>query len=447
MGLFGSKYPSTEKIEKEEKRLRDLYREVLETSGSAELKEYLALDKIVNTDEFQIEKKRIINLKFNRTKEHEALNAFNKLKKDRKLKKYLLIEGSQELSDYENFKSSDAYSQINDKKERKKSSTLAKFFKFENSKAFLIYKSIKQSPLPKEFQALKERVNSKDFLDFKAFCENKKRWESTPEYDSERKLEALRSNTKIANYVNYNDSDVFDEFKNYEITFEDDFSHSDLNKSKWHTSFFWAEKYGKGNYSQSNQNQGYIGSKNIGVIGSKLTVSTRRDAHSARVWDSKKGFIMKDVDYSSGVISSGTSFSQKGGIFKIKLKTNGKYPIGHKVMLSSEKNDQQITIFKTLGKRKSFVGYSFLKEGKLDASHALIKSYRSNKGYYILSLEWDTNILVWKLNGVKVYSCHAPKELNDLHFTSYSFVDKSKKKTDSGSLVFDWVKAYKKIGD
>ncbi len=447
MGLFGSKYPATEKVEREDERLRKLYQEVLKTSGSEELKEFLKLEELVNTDEFKNEKRRISALVFKRTKEFEELRSFNKLSKNRKLKTYLLVDGSQELSDYDAFSKTERYALINDKKQRKNASDLQKFYKFKKSRRYRVYKELKSSALPKEYDVLKKRVKSEEFKSFKAFCENKKRWETTDWFKTEQRYIQLKSNPLIENYVNYYDSDLFDEFKKYEITFEDDFSTEKLDDQKWKTSFLWAENFANGNYSQADQNQGYIDSKNIALIGSKLTIMTRHDEHTARIWDPEKGFVKKSVDYSSGVISSGKSFNQNRGIFTVKLKTSGKYPIGHTVMLSSSKNDQHITLFKTLGKRKSYVGYSFLDKGKVIAKHALIKSFNSSKGYHILRLEWDENILVWKVNGIKVYSCHVPTVFKDLHFSAYSFVDKTKKKTDSGNLVFDWVRAYKHIGE
>ena len=41
MGLFGNKFPSTEKIEKQDAEYKRLYQEVLATANSEDLKEYL----------------------------------------------------------------------------------------------------------------------------------------------------------------------------------------------------------------------------------------------------------------------------------------------------------------------------------------------------------------------------------------------------------------------
>lgn len=171
MGLFGSKFPDTNKLEKQEKDNKRLYQEVLATSNSSELAEYLDLKDEVSSPEFIKEKARITNIVWKNTFEYSSLKEFKKLSKNKDLKIYFNLVNSNELKAFLDFKSSEQYAELNNKKKRKASSELQRFYRFENSKPYKSYQKISGSTLLKRYEELKTLTESEKFKEKSVFSE------------------------------------------------------------------------------------------------------------------------------------------------------------------------------------------------------------------------------------------------------------------------------------
>lgn len=444
MGLFGSKFPATDKLEKQEAEYKRLYQEVLATANSEDLKEYFELKDEVNSPEFVHEKLRITKLKWKNTKEFRELKEYTKLTKNKDLRAYLNLKGSNELDTFLKFKTSDAYRDIADPKKRKAAPELKQYHKFEQSKGYKSYQKTDGSGMLKQYENLKERIESEAFKSHKAFCEDKHRWNNTEGAQKEKRLKELEGDTNIQNYIKYHNSDVFDLFKNYEVTFDEDFAPEKLDTQKWDTEFFLSAEYGKGNYSKMEYINAFTKGRNIDISRDFMTIDTRAESTNARIWDPEHGFIQKNLNFTSGVLSTGKSFKQNQGLFKVKLKTDSRKPVAHSVQLISKKGNIQIKLIQVSKTGKPMVGISVYDGHRHTVRTTRVKGLDLNANFHIFSFEWQNEMLIWKINDKEVFRTEIKLPKEDLFLELASMIYKTKKSPAPGRLIVDWVKVYKK---
>ncbi|MFB6318944.1 family 16 glycosylhydrolase [Saccharicrinis sp. FJH54] len=444
MGLFGNKFPSTEKIEKQDAEHKRLYQEVLATANSEDLKEYLELKDEITSPEFVNEKNRITRLKWKSTKEYSRLKEFNKLTKNKDLKAYFELKDSSELNAYLEFRKTDSYRDINDKKKRKELADLDRFFRFENSKKYKSYRKIEGSTVLNQYIKLKEEVESDKFKAYKSFCEDAHRWNHTEQAKKEQRFHNLDQDINIKNYVRFHNSNMFDLYKFYDITFAEDFAPEKLDMHKWQTAFQLGSDFGQGNYSLSNHLQAYSNGRNIEISRDYMTIDTRAENTTGRIWDKDHGFIQKEMKYTSGVISTGKSFKQNQGIFKVKLKTDSHAPVAHSVQLVSAKGNIQIKLLQISQKGKPMVGVSTYDGKRHTIRTSRIKGLNPNSDFHIFSVEWQNEMLIWKVNDKEVFRTEIRLPGEEMALELASMIYKTKKHPAPGKLIVDWIKVYKK---
>ena len=98
---LAGKIKSTATIEKKRAELEADFLEYQETESSEELKAFLELEAIVNSDAFKNAKKETEGLSFKGSKEENLLKEYARLKKSAVIRKYFQIEGSSDLKRYE----------------------------------------------------------------------------------------------------------------------------------------------------------------------------------------------------------------------------------------------------------------------------------------------------------------------------------------------------------
>ncbi len=435
------KFPSTEAIEQEEKQKVKLYQEFVEIQNSDVLKEYLELHEELNTDSFKSEKQKIRKIKYKKTEDFVKEKEFSKLQKNKALKGYLEIENSAELKKYIAFKASDAYKQMKDAQKRKENPELEKMYQFEQSNAYTIYKDVEGSPALKHYTELKTYLSSKEHKDYKAYCNNPDRYETTDLFKKEQRYTELSKNETLVNFLKYENTNYFDEQKNWELTFDDEFRGKSLEQDKWLKSYFWAKDLGDNLYSSGDELQAYDGVKNI-KINNGLNIQTRQEKGKGKFWDSKKGFIIKETPYTSAIVSCANSFKQKEGKVKIKVKLHGSTGVQHSAWLSSPKNDQSLVLFKSSDKHVMLGSLAKTKTG-INKSVDFAKKVSLYNNYYIISLEWNPKSIVWKVNDVEVKSTPNNLANHPMHLIINSVITDAKKAGD-GEMIIDWVRSYSK---
>ncbi len=434
------KFPSTEILEQEEKQKVKLYQEFVETQNSELLKEYLQLHDELSSPTFKVEKEKITKLTYKRTDNFVKEKEFAKLQKNKALKRYFETAGSSELKEFTAFKDSEGYSDIHDAKKRKEDAKLAAHYRFENSKMYRNFKEVNNSPMLKRYTDLKEFLASEEHKDFKTYCNDSKRYEKSDYYKKEKRFEELASSDAIKNYLAYKDGDYFEEQKNWELVYEEEFTGNALEAAKWVKSYYWARKLGDNLYSSENEFQAFDG-KNI-ELNKQLRLHTKKEAGKGKFWDSSKGFIVKDTDYTSAILSSSVGFEQKEGKLKLKVKLEGNASVNHQAWLSTEKNDRSMVLFKS--QDKNVLMGTLTKNGTgVKQSIAPAKKLSLYSDYYIISVEWNEKNISWKVNNVEIKTDTNNMGTSPKHLILNSTVADPKKAGNSKMMV-DWIRSYSK---
>ncbi|OIP81061.1 MAG: hypothetical protein AUK44_10765 [Porphyromonadaceae bacterium CG2_30_38_12] len=430
--LFGKITP-TSVLEKQDEEVVSAMKRYEEVSKSKELAEYNLLFKEVKSAAFIENKKTLQSRKYKDTEEYKVLKRYHKLHHSHGIKMYFEMLQSAQLEKFLTFKATPDYIQLGDKKAVKESQKLQEFKAFERSKNYKIYCRFHNSFILKEYDELKKQVGSDTFKTQNSFWENANRWQTVPEYKKEQRFYELDKNPDIQFYINEK-PERFEAYKKLQITFEERFDWNTLNKSAWDFGFHYKNPKTIRNHSFANEKQANNDGKNVTVINGILNISTKKETLTARAWDQTKGFLMKEFEYSSDVLNTATEFRQQGGTFMAKIRCSGN--VHHAFWLGANGKLPHINIFHFDGHKIS-VGNAY--QNIIDGT--TIRGINPTE-FYIYSLIWSKNELVWMLNNMVVYrtSANIPQEAMYLVFNS--FIPK-KAHGSEGKLEVDWVRVYK----
>ena len=247
------------------------------------------------------------------------------------------------------------------------------------------------------------------------------------------KLKSLRYSQSLAEFKRLHLSSKRSPNRDAYLTFSDDFYQKKTDDSRWNFGFYFSNEKLIRNYAFYNEKQANNGGNNTSVNAGVLQIQTRREALKSLAWHPVKGFAEKQFAYTSDVVQSAKNFRQEGGIFKAKIRCSGN--IHHAFWLSTEKKDPHISIFHFDGSAIK-MGYIHNQQGDT----VTIKGINPTD-YYIYSLEWTKNELIWYINNLVVLRAknNIPKEQMFLVFNSFipDNID-----GEEGLLEIDWVRVY-----
>ncbi len=205
--LFGLIQPQKEKELRHmaDSELVERYREV---ENSPELKEYLELDRIVESEEFVQKKYNWMNTDYRMTPTHETAARYKELLNNRDLQSFLEIEGSKRLKEFLNFKASPDYAKLQDRKAVDESAVLQRMYDFERSDEYKLYELFVNSGLPEEFKALMAKMATPEFKKDYAFWSNPNRWKTTDEYQQEVRYKQLSKRADIQFYLKQDPAEI-----------------------------------------------------------------------------------------------------------------------------------------------------------------------------------------------------------------------------------------------
>lgn len=400
-----------------------------------------------------------------RSLKHDSeIKAYFKFEKSKKLRLYRETVDSHDLRNYselkayvenDDFKKRESF--LKDKKKFEKSEAYKKqlrfkqvvadeevkfILKFEKSALYKNYLDVKDSFDLKRYFELSKKTKSKEFLDRKAYLEDKKRWEKTEEFSKQQEFLKMKARPHFLRYFKYKGTNAFDFLKNWEITFEDDFSAAKLDGEKWTNIGFIANKLLGDNYSMPGDLHVFANGKNI-KTGGKLTISIKKEKKAGKVWKMDAGFIPTEFDYTSDLVSTGKSFWQEDSIFEAKIKFNPFKKVVSSFYLSGENNTPRINMLEMGAKNN--VGISTLNNsGKIVLQGLNISKLKRDKSY-IFSVEKSENSISWKINETEVFAVqnsviNFPLHLNASSIVVYE-VPGSKLPVN---FEIDWVKCYRK---
>jgi len=474
MALFGS-IPATSKIESEEAALIKDHKEFKEYKKSEELQRFEELDKIVNIPEFTQKVKEIKAQKFKNTEEFKKEQELKTLQKSKDIKGYFKVKDSQELASYKEtdksedlktyeklseyvnskefaeqkagkeFKGSDAQKKEQDFNRLK--GALKGYFKFKSSPKLENYKAVKGSDRLTRMEELEKEVKSEEFGKVKEYMALKpqQKYEQSKEHKLEKEYLELRDSEKMKWFQKLQKKNDFDKLKEWKVSFEDDFTGSSMDTGKWMTNYFWGEVLLKDTYALPGDKHFYTKGQNIEVSDSVLKIVTRQENSTGKVWDPMLGFKPQEFNYTSGLISTANSYRQKYGKIRVKAKMSNA-PVRQAIWMVAEKILPHVDIAK-------------LEKGKLNygnfwgniAEKGGVQKKLSKKGggkfsgdFYIYSLEWTPEELVWKINDVPVLKQTQGVPQEPMYLVMSAGVTKEVSGGLPAKMEVDWVKIYKK---
>lgn len=476
--FFGKKFPDTRKYETQQDQLRNEYARFLELGNSSLYQRFLELDTQVHSGDF---KQRVYDLKhkkFKDTPEYQKLKRFKSLTNNKEIKVYMkfyrsgkaqkmeAIQNSEPYKRFEelkgiintpefykeksspDFKKKEAYKQFREYKKLQKDNSIKWFLKTEKSQAYKIYKKLDGSEILSEYYELKALVESPEFKEYKSFMEDRRRFQKSDEAALLKEYAILKKDKDIVWYLRKKEEKPFEELKKWKLTFEDQFSGTSLDQKKWITAYYWGKALMNDSYSLEGEKQ-YYSPANIEVRDSVLRIITRKEEIEGKVWNPQWGFRKQKFKYTSGLISTGQSFRQKYGRFEAKVRFNKAYPFIHAFWMVGEKMVPHIDIFKTMysGGRLLEAGIiSDIERKTVKESTKRINGAQFTKDFFIYSLDWSENEMVWKINGVPVYrqTHNIPQEPMYLTFCT-TLVEEPSESELPAIMEINWIRCYKRV--
>jgi len=455
--------PSTAKIEQAEKALITEFEKLNAFSGSETLKKFNELKELVTSPDFLSKKKEIESLSFKGSEEYAKEKEFLSLQKAKDivlyfktiagstLKKFKELDGSEKISGYESlekmvsslefrekmktkeFKGSDDDKKLQEFTRLKSSSEIQDFFKFRKSKEYANFQNIDGSSKLARYNELKDYVASNEFKEKKAYLLDKKRFEKSDMFKSLEEYNKLSRNEDILWYFKVRDSNKFDILKSRELTFCDEFEGDNLDTKIWLTNYYWGDKLLKDNYTVGKDLQAYTEKENFEVRNSLLKIITKPQKKEGKVW-SADGFMTKEFAYTSGIVNTGKSFRQKYGTFSAKIKL-GNPATKSAFWMLSDKITPHIDVCRTAnGKVVSdyFAAPEKRVKGSIGGKYA--------NDFYIFTLEWTADRLVWKINDTEIFSQTNGVPNEPMYILLSGGLDKPV--NSMTAMEIDWVRVY-----
>lgn len=456
--------PSTEKIEQEEKALVTEFARLKSFSGSEKLAAYNSLDKLVNSSEFIQKKKEIESLQYKASEEYSREKEFLSMQKSKDiilyyrtmagsvLKKFQSLDGSDKIKGYESlekeikslefrekmkakkFKETDDYKRLEEFKRLKGSSEIKEYYKFNKSKEYANFLNIDGSTRLARFNELKEYVATPEFKKQKEYLLDKKRFEKNEMYSQLQEYAKLKKDADIIWYFKTKDSNKFDILKQRELTFSDEFDGDTLDTRKWLTNYYWGDKLLKNRYSVDPDIQAFTERENFELRNSLLKIHLKPQKVTGTSWTADKGFIKKDFSYTSGIISSGNSFRQKYGIFSAKIRL-GDANTKNAFWMLADKITPHLDICRAA---KGKVWFDYFSGNGNNPKKSLGSKY--SRDFYIYTLEWTPDKLVWKINNEVVLTQTSGVPQEPMYVSLAGALDKPI--SGMTSMEIDWIRIY-----
>jgi hypothetical protein len=437
------------------KRFKDM-------DGSSKIKDFEELENFIGSSAFK-EKQKMKPITFKDTDEYRKFDEFKKLKKDPEVKAFLKPKKSQdkteikktktilryeELASFVNsaaflakqkmkpitFRDSDEYKKLLEFKRLKNTLEIKEFYKFKNSKEYSNYLNIDGSAQLKRFEELKEYVATADFKKRKEYLTDKKRFEKSDLYKDQQEYKKLKKNPEILWYYKVKDSSKFDICKSRKLTFCDEFEGNKLDTAKWLTNFYWGEKLLGDRYSVESDLQAYTEKENFEVSNSVLRISTKPKKVTGKVWSAAHGFKTKEFDFTSGIINTGHSFRQKYGIFSAKIKL-GNPAARNTFWMLADKITPHLDICRTTDGK---VWFDYVSPKGTISKSSLGSKYSGD--YFIYTLEWTPDKLVWKINNTEVYVQTSEVPQEPMYVLLAGGLNKPV--NSPAAMEIDWVRVY-----
>ncbi|PID90030.1 MAG: hypothetical protein CSA97_05005 [Bacteroidetes bacterium] len=222
------------------------------------------------------------------------------------------------------------------------------------------------------------------------------------------------------------------------VEFFDDFG-GGLDPQKWSTRFFWGDAQVGQAYSFVGDPHAYTDGANVSVANGRLVISTRRESVQSLAWDAKMGFLPREFDYTSGVVTTGHSFRMRRGTFEAKIRYTAQEGVYHAFYLVGDSALPQIDVFRTVPGDDRVLSGVYC--GSADSKHeASVGKLPYSSEFFILSVEVGDSSLVWKINGVAYLEQQVKLPKQPLYLVLLSGVAPGATPSGESKLEVDWVR-------
>jgi len=297
-------------------------------------------------------------------------------------------------------------------------------------------------------QELEQYVSSDAFRKVKEYMTLKpqQKYEQSDEYKLEQEYLTLKKSDRLLWFRKLQKKNEFHRLKEWELTFEDDFTEGALDSKKWMTNYYWGEILLRDTYALPGDKHFYTRGKNIEIADSVLKIITRKETTTGKVWNPVQGFLTRDFDYTSGLISTGKSFRQKYGKVRAKIRMSHA-PVRQAMWMVAEKILPHVDVAKVENGKLfygNFWGNIAEKKGvNKKIGRKAAEKYTSD--YFIYSIEWTPEKMVWKINdkAVLTQTRGVPHEPMYLVFSA-GVTNGVAEHQLPAKMEIDWVKIYQK---
>ena len=475
-------YPKTSKIEEYEAALIREHQEYIEFTSSDELAHFEELDQLINSPDFAEVVKTIKGQQYKDTEEYAKEQEYLQMKNSQKLKSYFKVKKSsnlqtylgvkesgelEEITELQDFVNSDDYRKIEsttDSKEfknteeyqkKQKLNTLMRdkriktYSKFKDTPQCKAYEELEGSEELEKYFELEAFLNTDEFKKVKEYMALKpdKKYQQSDEYKSEQEYLQLKKSEKIVWYTKLKGSDKFKELESWEKSFEDDFDGTKLDTKRWMTRYYYGDKLLKDSYVIEGDQQ-YFTDNNLEINNSVLRIVTKRENIEGNLWTPSYGFMRKEFNYTSGLINTAKSFKQQYGIFKAKVRISQPKAITHAFWMISDLKVPHVDVFKSEKGKLNMGNFWTNGSGPENIHKAITKigAGKLAKDFFIYTLEWTDNSLIWKINDMEIYrqTQGVPKEPMYVNFCSLIHNNISDSLLPA-TMDIDWVRVYKAV--
>lgn len=306
---------------------------------------------------------------------------------------------------------------------------------------FQAYKDYENSDELKHYLELEKEVRSSNFALRKKKMK-KDAYRDSEEYQKVTEYQVLKKSEKVLWYYKTKKKYPFKEIEKWDLTFDEKFNKSTLDTSKWMTRYYWGEMGMDSSFAMEDDKSFPTDGGNIEFYDNKARIVTKAGNAQGLVWRGEQGFVLEDFDFTTGMISSAKSFRQKYGIFKAKVKMAAG-SVAQAFWMVSEGMLPHIDVAR-FENGKLYSDYFWGKEKSPHKSVSKTGGSKYADTYFIYTLEWSPNKLVWKINDkvFKTQSSGVPQEEMYINFSCNLKKDGSESGLPS-AMEIDWVRAYK----
>jgi beta-glucanase (GH16 family) len=248
-----------------------------------------------------------------------------------------------------------------------------------------------------------------------------------------QEFDKVKKDDDIIWYFRVKDSNKFDVLKSRVLTFSDEFEGDSLDTKKWITNYYWGDKLLKDNYTVGTDLQAYTEKDNFEIRNSLLKIITKPQKKEGKVWTAG-GFKVHEFGYTSGIVNTGDSFRQKYGIFSAKIKL-GNPAAKSAFWMVSDKITPHIDVSRTAN-GKVVSDFFATSDKRIKAS---VGGKYSND-FYIYTLEWTPDKLVWKINNTEVLTQTGNVPQEPMFINLSGGLDKPV--NSMTTMEIDWVRVY-----